>query len=178
MPPRDAIRFQTILIFLAALSMALLSAACDVVVEDRPDGASFPGQRSYPLALNRQLPQYEVAISAVDFDPPLSRETLQDAGNPVKLVAAVENKGTKQLSGLTVVARIENQKGDFSEQDQVGIDKLIPGELRVVEFDGIAPLPDLPRSPSYRIRITVDGPQLDSWRPKPTRELLVRVLDQ
>lgn len=178
MPTRDAIRGQALLALLAVLSVALLTMACDVMIEDRPDDAIHPGQRTSPLALTRQLPRYEVAISAIDFDPPLSRQNLQDDSRPVKLVAAVENKGTMQLSKLTVVARIENQKGDFSEQDQIIIDKLTPGEARVVEFDGVAPLPDLPRSPSYRIRVTVDGPQLESWRPKPTRELLVRIMDQ
>jgi len=178
MPTRDAISGQAVLALLAVLIVVLLASACDVAIEDRSGDASYPGQRSSPLALTRQLPRYEVAISAIDFDPPLSRQTLEDASRPVKVVAAVENKGTMQLSKLTIVARIENQKGDFSEQDQVSIDKLIPGEARVVEFERVSPLPVLPRSPSYRIRVTVDGPQLDSWRAKPSRALLVRVMDQ
>jgi hypothetical protein len=176
MPTRLAVRGRGVLASLIVLAGVLLASGCGVIIEDTKPVADS-GRRAALSVSTTELPPYAIAISALDFDPPLSPEALLDSRRPVKLVAAVENKGTMPLSWLTVEARIVNQKGDFSEQDHARIEKLSPGETRVVEFERVAPLPNIPRSPSYRIRVSVDGPDLNS-SPKPSRELVVRVSDR
>lgn len=177
MPTRDAIRGPAVVFFLSALAV-ILTAGCIVSIEES-NKTGDGGKRQAESVAAAPLPSFDVAISAVDFDPPLSRDVPFDAQHHVKLMAAVENKGTMQLSKLVVVARLASQRGDFSTQDRVNVDSLSPGETRVVEFDAVAPPADaLPRSRSFSIKVSVEGPQLDSSLPKPTRELVVRVAGQ
>ncbi len=177
MPKRGkAARGPAVLSFLIGFTFVFFLTGCELSVEE-PQGTGGAGERAALSTASAPLPQYDVAISAIDFDPPLRRETLLTSQGPVKLVAAVENRGTMQLSKLVVEARVTNQRGDFSAQDQVQVDKLSPGETKVVEFEGVGPVTNLPRSPSFRIKVAVDGPQLDSRAAKPSRELIVRISD-
>jgi len=59
----------------------------------------------------------------------------------------------------------------------VQIDRLSPGETKVVEFAGVAPVQMLPKSPSYRILVTVDGQQPGTHLRSNYREVIVRVVD-
>jgi hypothetical protein len=175
--PRDAVRSPAVLFTLVAFAFAALLTGCRVSIEE-PQSAGTNVQRTTAPTVAAPLPRYDVAISAIDFGPPLKRESLLNPQQPVKLVAAVENKGTMQLSRLVVEARVTNQKGDFTAQDQVEVDKLSPGETRIVEFGGPVTLTTLPKSSSFRIRVAVDSAQMDPAAPKPSRELIVRVTDQ
>ena len=177
MPGRDAVRGPAALVLLTALAFLVLSAGCSVIV-DEANKAADVGVRSTASAAAAPLPQYDVAISAVDLDPPLRQGAVLSPNQPFKLVAAVENRGSMPLSALQVQARFSSQQGDFSVQDQISLDRLSPGETRVVEFRRVGTVSSLPRSPSYSIIVSIDAPQMDSSRPKPTRELTVRVVDQ
>ena len=174
---RDAARSPAGLSFLVAFAFAIVLTGCRVGIEE-PHNAGANIQLATSPTAAASLPQYDVAISAIDFDPPFRRETALNPQQPVKLAAAVENKGTMQLSRLVIEARVTNQKGDFTAQDHVLIDKLSPGETKVVEFGGPVILTTLPKSPSFLIRVAVDGSQLDPALPKPSRELIVKATDQ
>jgi hypothetical protein len=174
---RGAARGPAVLSSLFVFAFALFLTGCELSLQE-PQGASEGGQRVAMSTVAAPLPQYDVAISAIDFDPPLKPGAVLNPARPVKLMAAVENKGSMQLSKLVVEARVSDQRGDFSAQGQVQVDKLSPGETRVVEFQGVAPVSGLPRSPSFKIKIDVDGAQLDPALPKPSRELVVKVTDQ
>lgn len=174
---RSAARAPAVLSFLFVSAFVLLLTGCEVSVQE-PPGAAKDGQQVAVPTSTAPLPQYDVSISAIDFDPPLRRDILLNSQRPAKLVAAVENKGSTQLRKLVVEAQVSNQSGDYSARDQVQLDKLSPGETRVVEFDGMGPFTGLPKSPSFKIRVSVDGPQLDPALPKPSRELTVKVSDQ
>ncbi len=171
-----AMRGPAVLTFLSVLALVVFSAGCRVTVEE-PHGTSDNGQRTAMSASAAPLPQYDVAISAVDFDPPLKPELLLSPNRPVKLVAAVENKGAMQLSKLVVEASVDSQEGEFSLQDRVSLEKLAPGETRVVQFNKVSTLTAIPRSSSFKVKVSVASPQLDQALPKPSRELLIRVSD-
>lgn len=177
MPGRDAMRGLAVLTFLFVLVAVILLAGCSVSVEE-PRLATEKEQRTALSTSAAPLPQYDVAISAVDFDPPLRGEALLTVQQPVKLVAAIENKGAMQLSKLTVEARVTDRRGDVSLQDRVSLDKLSPGETRVVEFGRSSPLVSLPHSSSFRVTVSVDSPQLNPVLPRPSKELIVRVSEQ
>ncbi len=174
---RDATRGPAVLVFLL-LVLAFTLSGCELTIES-PRKAPNDAQRAALSTGIAQLPDYDVAVSAIDFDPPLNRETVLNSQRPIKLLAAVENKGTMPATGLTVEARITSQKGEFTAQDRAQIERLSPGETRLVEFVGVAPVPvnTLPRSPSYQIRVTVSGKQLDGNTSNNTREVIVRVTD-
>ncbi len=171
---REAIRGVAVLV--AIFSLSLVLAGCELVVEEPAQSNS---SRSWdPLAPSATgLPQYDVSVSAIDFDPPLKRQALQGYTKPVKLLAAVENKGTMALTNLIVEASIASQNGDFSARNRVSLEKVAPGETRVVEFAGMLPDSNAPRSPSYRIRVIVEGKQLGSNVRGNVREVIVRVVD-
>lgn len=165
------------LTFLVALLVTALSlSACRVSVEE-PLVSSAPTELTVLSNSVTSLPDYDAAVAAIDFDPPLQRDAVYDPRRPTKLLAAVENRGTMPLLRLVVEASITSQKGDFSAQDSVYLERLAPGETRVVEFDGVAPATTLPRSPSFRIRVVVNGFQRDANPQNNSREVLVRVVD-
>lgn len=171
---RGAARGPATIALLVAL--ALILSSCEFIVEE-PRSARDDVQRNAMSTAVADLPDYDVAVSAIDFDPPLKRETLVSTQQSVKLLAAVENRGTMQLNRLMVEARVTSQKGDFSAQDSVPIDRLSPGETKVVEFEGVAPVPMLPRSPSYRVRVSVDSQQSSASLRSASREVIVRVVE-
>ena len=171
---RDAARLAALLLILAA--SALIVTACQLIVED-PAGVRGDTQRKATSTVVADLPEYDVSVSAVDFDPPIKQQTIPSTQKAVKLLAAIENKGTMPLTQLIVEARMSSQKGDFSTQDKVQIDRLSPGETKVVEFAGVAPVQMLPKSPSYRILVTVDGQQPGTHLRSNYREVIVRVVD-
>lgn len=174
---RYAARGPAVLPFLFVFAFAFILTGCEVSVEE-PQPAATDGQRVAMSTSAAPLPLYDVSISAIDFDPPLRRDSLINSQQPEKLVAAVENKGSVLLRNLTVEAHVTNQTGDFSARDQVQVDKLAPGETKVVQFGGVGPVTSFPMSPSYRIKVLVDCPQLDPSLPKPSRDLVVKVSGQ
>ncbi len=171
---RGAARVVVLLLALSAL--ALILPGCELVVEDS-GGARGYAQRNAMSTAVADLPEYDVEVSAIDFDPPLKQQTILTNQKTLKLLAAVENRGTMPLRQLLVEARLSSQKGEFSAQDRVQVDRLSPGETKVVEFSGVAPAQMLPKSPSYRIRVTVESQQSGSNLKPASREVIVRVVD-
>ncbi len=172
-----AARGPVVLTVFAVLALVLIQTGCEVSVEE-PHGASKSGEQVAMSTSTSPLPKYAVSISAIDFDPPLKSDTLLKSQQPESLVAAVENKGTAQLRQLVVEAQVSSQRGEYSARNEVQVDKLSPGETKVVRFTGVGPLAELPKSPSYRISVSVTGAQLDPSLPKFSRVLTVRVADQ
>src|SRR5665647_583094 len=142
MPVRwDAARGPAVLLLL--LSLASLVTACEVSVVE-PQATSQATQQVALSTGMRALPAYDVAVSAVDFDPLLRRESLASSAGQVKLLAAVENRGTMPLTRIMVEARLTSPKGEFTAQDRAQITRLSPGEVNVVEFEGMQPSSSLP----------------------------------
>lgn len=175
MPNKKDARHGPLLLVLFLL-LAFSVTGCELIVEE-PRAAREDAQRVAMSTAVAELPEYEVAVSAIDFDPPLRREVLQNTHAAVKLLAAVENKGTMPLTQLVVEARVTSQKGEFSAQDRVRIDRLSPGETKVVEFGGVAPVQMLPKSPSYRVMVAVESQQPSLAFRNSSREVIIRVVD-
>ena len=159
------------------LALAVVVAGCQLIVEEPHAGPRDSSQRNAMSTAIADLPAYDVAVSAIDFDPPLKQGTLFDNQTNVKLLAAVENKGTMPLSQLVVEARVISQNGDFSAHDKAVIDSLSPGETKVVEFKRAAPFPMVPKSPYYNVRVTVASQQPGTELKSASREVIVRVVD-
>lgn len=166
----DVARGPAVLLLLLAL--ASLVTACEVSVVE-PQATS---QATQQVALStgvRALAAYDVAVSAVDFDPPLRREALVSSTERVTLLAAVENRGSMPLTKITVEARLTSPKGEFTAQDRAEIARLSPGEVHVVEFAGMQPYRSLPSASSYKISVRADAQQADSQTANNVREVIV-----
>lgn len=160
------------LLLLFGLVVALLSTGCKLTIEEQDSEPSIP--REVVAGSSSGMPEYEVAISAIDFDPPLQRAMLITT-QKMKLLAAVENRGTKRLSQLLVEARVSSRGGEYSAQDRTQLWSLAPGETRIAEFVGVAPGTVMTGSRSYQITVTVESQEPGV---KASRELLVRVAEQ
>lgn len=94
----------------------------------------------------------DLAILGIEFNPPLRYEDVAAAGRMTMLVA-VENRGLQAETGVHVEARLVGA----SDADELArrterLDTIAPGEVRVVQFDGLSLVP---YRPSYILTVTV-----------------------
>jgi hypothetical protein len=175
--PIRGFRARDLALLVGTLLILFASSACTVTVEEAKPSPTAVAQRSSMSSGISALPEIDAAISAIDFDPPLRSDTLLRSQRPVKLLAAVENSGTTALYDLTVEAFLASEGSGVTIQDRVRVEKLAPGETRVVEFQQMASISTLPKSSSYRIWVTVGGRQPDANLRNNLREVIVRVSD-
>ena len=173
--PIEGYRARGLLLLTGMLVILLSSTACRLTVEEQQQPVE-PQRTAMSVGVGA-LPEFDAAVSAIDFDPPLPWDSLLTNRRPVKLLAAVENNGTRPLYDLVVEARLSSQQGEFSARDQLKVARLAPGETKVVEFGRMMPATALPRSPSYTVRVTVGGGQRDAHPENNNHEISIRVSD-
>jgi hypothetical protein len=177
-PPTARFRALRLALLAGALVVLTSMTACKVTVEEvKPRTPVVEVQRTAMAQAVSALPDFDAAVSAVDFDPPIRSDTILRSQRPVKLLAAVENSGTMPLYDLRVEAFISSQGNGSLLHDWVTVEKLAPGETRVVEFQQMASLATLPKSSFYRIGVTVGGRQPDANPKNNIHEVIVRVGD-
>jgi hypothetical protein len=172
-------RFKALHLTLLAGTLVVLlsSAACQVSLEEVNQSPPVEVQRTAMAQSVSSLPEFDAAVSAIDFDPPIRSDTILRSQRPVRLLAAVENNGTMPLYDLRVEAFLSSQGNGSTIKDWVKVERLAPGETRVVEFQRMASVSTLPKSSFYRIGVTVSGRQPDADPTNNTHEMIVRVSD-
>lgn len=83
---RGATRVAILLLALSAF--ALLVSGCELIVEES-NGARGGAQRNAMSTAVADLPDYDVAVSAIDFDPPLKQQSIPTNQKTLKLLAAI-----------------------------------------------------------------------------------------
>lgn len=99
--------------------------------------------------------EHDLAVLAVDFDPPLVYEEImarREKGEGITLLVAVENRGTKTEKDVTVGVELSKDKGKsiFLHQE-AKLDSIAPGEIKIVHFKDT----EIPFSYEYVLRMTV-----------------------
>jgi len=104
---------------------------------------------SSPITLRALVSGPDVAVSAVDFVPPLRSSS---NGPPVELslVVAIENKGDRTEQSVRVVAQITDQDEKVLHSEAQTVDRLAAGEGKVVQFGRLS---DLPLRPVYTVKV-------------------------
>jgi hypothetical protein len=103
----------------------------------------------------QDLDEHNLAVLAVDFDPPLEYDEIlaaRDRGEGITLLVAVENTGS--VSERNAVVEAELFRGDGGElilQQQVSADAIAPGEIKLVRFKDT----EIPFSYRYQLRVRV-----------------------
>lgn len=95
---------------------------------------------------------HDLAITAIDFDPPLSssRSLLAEQ---LSLLAVVENQGNQVERLLVVQAKLYASPSDVPlVQSEAKVDRLVPGESKVVRIQG---LPSVPVRSAYKLDVSV-----------------------
>ncbi len=139
---------------LVTLALALVSAGCiQIQVIDRtPQSTDLTAE-----AEGDELEEHDLAVLAVDFDPPLEYDEImaqRDRGEGITLLVAVENTGSSTEHDVTVEVRLSKIK----DQDQVvllskegTISEIAPGEIKIVHFKDT----DIPFSYRYSLWVHV-----------------------
>jgi hypothetical protein len=96
--------------------------------------------------------EHDLAILAVDFDPPLDDyEQLLDDPDGITLMIAIENTGLSTESDVLIAAQLSTDEGEtILVEREAEIVSIAPGETQVVRFTNI-PCP--PYRPAYRLSV-------------------------
>jgi hypothetical protein len=106
------------------------------------------------MAMDESRPaEHDLAILAIDFDPPLDHTELWTQRGQVTLLIAVENRGLSQEEGAMVSAELADlHQTDTLLRQSTTLSGLAPGEIEVVRFGGIS---NLPYRRAYRLEVGV-----------------------
>ena len=104
--------------------------------------------------------EHDLAVLAIDFDPPLDSRDLWTEWGDVTLLAAVENRGLTQESGVTISVSLSAPRtSEFLLERFATLSSLAPGEVQVVRFAGIS---NVPYRSAYRLVVEV-SPAEGEW---------------
>ena len=99
--------------------------------------------------------EHDLAILAIDFDPPLDYRDLWAEREQVTLLIAVENRGLSQEKEIEVSAKLSDpRKSKVLLEQSTILPSLVPGEVKVVRFTGIS---NVPHRPAYRLEVNVSA---------------------
>jgi hypothetical protein len=133
------------------LVLAVLSACAEVDVVDATPAASAPEALASPLPGADQA--RDLAVLAVEFDPPLDYTQLIARRQAVALLVAVENIGASTEREVAVRAELTTEEDPAWRLVQdASVASIAPGEIQVVRF---APLGQIPYHHVYRLEVTV-----------------------
>jgi hypothetical protein len=130
--------------------LALLLAACAPSLEVVPDR----GVPQTPVSTVTPQ-QHDLAIVAVDFDPPLDFAQIRSNGG-VTLLVAVENRGQSAEADVRITAQLQDPNDRLRElsREAVIVGQLNAGALRMVRFTQVS---DLPLRERYRLLVSVEA---------------------
>jgi hypothetical protein len=134
------------------LIMVTLAACGDVEIIDKTPAASTPDSLTNPPQVGEG--EHDLAVMAVDFDPPLSYQQLIVRREAVELLVVVENTGSATEQDVTVRAQLSTPENpDFLLTQGASVASIVPGEIQIVRF---ARLGDIPYHQTYTLEVGVD----------------------
>jgi hypothetical protein len=137
---------------LLALTLVGLVSCAEVKVVDKTPVVDAPDLSTSPL--KPEAGKHDLAVLAVEFDPPLSYQRLIIRQQTVALLAVVENTGTETERNATVRAELTSvDDPDFVLAHEARVECIAPGEVQIVRF---APLGEIPYHQSYHLEVSID----------------------
>jgi hypothetical protein len=130
-------------------SLSLVGCA-EVRIVDRapasPDALSLSQTRT-------SVDEHDLAVLAIDFDPPLDYEQIVVKGEQATLLVAVENIGLRTATDVRVRARLSDfEDGTPILERTSHIDTIAPGQIKIARFKDIS---RIPYRQSYRLKVWV-----------------------
>jgi hypothetical protein len=140
-----------IIAVLTLTTLALGGCAEVSVVDITPDARTGDLLISPPVT---EADRHDLAILAVDFDPPLDYQQLILRQRSVALLVVIENNGTVTERNVTVRARLSApQEEDLLLTQDLNVDSIAPGEMQIVRFEGLG---KIPYYDTYQLEVAVD----------------------
>jgi hypothetical protein len=141
---------------LALISIFLAGCAEVEVIDTTPAAAPFELYTSPILEQSK----HDLAVMAVEFDPPLNYQQLIARRQSVALLVVVENMGTITERQVAVEAKLTTPRNSMmSIVQEASVESIAPGEIRIVSFDR---LDDIPYYEIYHLEIAVKPVQGES----------------
>jgi hypothetical protein len=129
-----------------------LVACAEVEVADTTPAASTPPASTGPLSAGSG--EHNLAVLAVDFDPPLDYQQLFVHRQSVALLVAIENTGIRTERNVTVRVQLSTSEDpDLLLTQGASVESIAPGEIQLVRF---ARLGEIPYHQAYRLEVMVD----------------------
>lgn len=134
------------------LSVLTLTACVDVEIVDKEPSVNPPDMLTSPdLARDGK---HNLAVLAVDFDPPLSYQQLVIRPQAVELLVVIENTGTATEQGVTVRAQLSTPENtEYLLTQGASVASIAPGEIQIVRF---ARLSEIPFHQTYNLEVVVE----------------------
>lgn len=146
---------RRVLALLALMLCSLSLSGCDPV--EIKEQVPAPLDEA-PVAYESRPVEHDLAILAIDFDPPLDNEELWAQPEQVTLLVALENRGLSPEQEAKVSAELcDLYQSEPLLRQSTTLAGLAPGEVEVVRFSGISNVP-YRRRYQLEVRIApVDG---------------------
>lgn len=134
------------------LTLLGLSACAEVsVVDITPDPSTHNLFVSEPAA---EEGRHDLAILAVDFDPPLNYQQLILRQRSVALLVVIENSGMVTERNVIVRAQLSAPaEDDLLLAQDLSVESIAPGEIQIVRFEGLG---KIPYYDAYQLEVAVD----------------------
>jgi hypothetical protein len=137
----------TVVLMLASLSLA---GCAEVEIVDRApvslDTLSLSKVRT-------PVDEHDLAVLAIDFDPPLEYEQIVVKGEQATLLVAVENIGLQTATDVEVKARLSAYEDDTPILERTShLDTIAPGQIKIAHFKDMS---RIPYRPAYRLKVWV-----------------------
>ena len=150
MSQRGEMRCIQLVIVIMMLAFLSLAGCAGVQIVDRPpvslDTLSL-GEVRAPLE------EHDLAVLAIDFDPPLNYEQIMVKGEQATLLVAVENVGFQTEADVRVKARLSAYEDDTPILEKTCyIDTIAPGQIKIARFKDIS---RVPYRQAYRLKVWV-----------------------
>jgi hypothetical protein len=139
-------------VWLLVLAVALVSlpGCVKINIVDRTPATVLP-----PVELDAaaNADEHNLAVLAIDFDPPLEYEQIMAGREGITLLVAVENTGGSSENGVTVQAELSTDDGQMVIlEDETLIPAIAPGEIKIVRFKTVG---DIPYRSAYQLKVEV-----------------------
>lgn len=141
------------------LTLVAITGCVEVEVRDATPAAGPSDTLTSPLPGENK--EHNMAILAVDFDPPLDYQQLIILRRSIALLVAVENRGPSTERDVAVRAQLSTPEDpDISFSQGASISSIAPGEIQVVRFAGFG---QIPYYQIYRLEVAVDPVEGESY---------------
>jgi hypothetical protein len=143
-------RHIAVAVLLSAAAMWIGGCATIQIIDRTPSNV-----QPTPSPQAQDTDEHNLAVLAVDFDPPLEYEEIlaaRNRGEGITLLVAVENTGTVTERDVWVEAELSRgEGGELILQQQGKVEAIAPGEIRLVRFKDT----DIPFSYRYQLKVRV-----------------------
>jgi hypothetical protein len=144
-------RFPTLVFVVLTLATIALSGCIQIQIVDRTPAAPQPTKDSS----KRQIAEHDLAVLAVDFDPPLEYEKIierKSRGEGITLLVAVENTGINTEQNVNVQIKLSKDQEKTAFLEKLGtIPAISPGEIKIIHFKDT----DIPFSYEYHLNVQI-----------------------